>query len=228
MHLCSMSSHMKKSNKQYHKLVNFYFPNEQLSTSLVTGYWLLSPLLSMYIVMQHDSNRENEQDFWGLVQCYQNMWIHCKKNPLPPLDFNSTLELYTYIPDLNVHEVYSQTDPIFPECHRIAFSKLHLVSHNLRNETGRWARLPREQRLCQCRSVQTEDHIIADCALSRTIRDRNPHMVFTLPEFFWDNSNHDVCKVVYDLLNLYMNDVFLLLYRQMCHFELYILDVTRQ
>ncbi len=34
---------------------------------------------------------------------------------------------------------------------------------------------------------------------------------------------------MYDLLNLaYMNDVFLLLYRQMCHFELYMLDVTRQ
>ncbi len=67
-------------------------------------------------------------------------------------------------PDLNVHKVHNQTDPIVPECHRIAFSRLRLVSHNLRIETGRWARLPREQRLCQCASVQTEGHIIVDCA----------------------------------------------------------------
>ncbi len=51
--------------------------------------------------------------------------------------------------------------------------------------------------------VRTEDHIIVDCALPRAIRDRNPHMVFTLPEFWGDNLSHDVCKVVYDLLNLY-------------------------
>ncbi len=27
-------------------------------------------------------------------------------------------------PDLHVHKVYSQTDPIVPRCHRIAFSRL--------------------------------------------------------------------------------------------------------
>ncbi len=39
--------------------------------------------------------------------------------------------------------------------------------------------------LCQCGSIPTEGHIIVDCGLSRTIRDRNPRMVFALPEFFF-------------------------------------------
>ena len=62
-------------------------------------------------------------------------------------------------PDLNVHKVHGQTNPIVPESHMIAFSRPRLVSHNLRIETSKWARLPREQRLCQCGSSQTEEHI---------------------------------------------------------------------
>ncbi len=44
-------------------------------------------------------------------------------------------------PDLNVHKVYGEADSIVPKCHKIVFSRLRLVSHNLRIEIGTWARL---------------------------------------------------------------------------------------
>ena len=50
-------------------------------------------------------------------------------------------------PDLSVHNVYST---YIPQHLRIAFTRVRLSSHRLRIETGRWARIPREHRLCEC------------------------------------------------------------------------------
>ena len=55
---------------------------------------------------------------------------------------------------------------------RIAFTRLRLSSHRLRIETGRWLKPPtaRDQRLCECGSVQTELHVIAECPLVHHLR----------------------------------------------------------
>lgn len=45
-----------------------------------------------------------------------------------------------------------------------------LIAHNLRIKTGRWSRLPREERLCPCGEIQTERHIIENCRLSQEVR----------------------------------------------------------
>ena len=37
-------------------------------------------------------------------------------------------------------------------------------------ETGRWSRIPREDRLCLCGVIQTEEHVICHCPLSEHIR----------------------------------------------------------
>ena len=56
----------------------------------------------------------------------------------------------------DVHPVYSRVTvitPFIPEHLRLSFTRLRLSSHRLRIETGRWARLPRDQRLCPCGAV---------------------------------------------------------------------------
>ncbi len=54
---------------------------------------------------------------------------------------------------------------------RIASTRLRLSSHYLRVETGRWSRIPLEDRLCQCQTgIQTEEHVWLRCPLSQTLR----------------------------------------------------------
>ena len=51
-----------------------------------------------------------------------------------------------------------------------------LSSHKLRIETGRWSRIPREERLCPClNGVQTEKHVLLHCEHTQDIR--NKHMI---------------------------------------------------
>ncbi len=53
-------------------------------------------------------------------------------------------------PDGDVHRVYTLRDDHIPEHHCITFSRLRLVLHSLHVETGRNARLPRQDRFCVC------------------------------------------------------------------------------
>ena len=71
-------------------------------------------------------------------------------------------------PMLTVHEMYTRTDVYIPDYQRESFSRLRLMSHNLRIETGRWSRTPAEQRLCLCdgSQVQTERHVLVECPLT--------------------------------------------------------------
>jgi hypothetical protein len=58
-----------------------------------------------------------------------------------------------------------------PEHMRVAVSRLRLISHNLRTETGRWSRTERDRRLCPCGMIQTERHVVQDCMLVQDIRE---------------------------------------------------------
>ncbi|KAK7028015.1 hypothetical protein SK128_012938 [Halocaridina rubra] len=46
---------------------------------------------------------------------------------------------------LDVHKIYKKSVYI-PDYLRVSFTRLKLMSHTLKIETGRWSRLPREQR----------------------------------------------------------------------------------
>ena len=61
-----------------------------------------------------------------------------------------------------------------PEYARLATTRIRLSSHNLRIETGRWARLNREDCLCPCGAIQTESHALLDCHLSVDLRRECP------------------------------------------------------
>ena len=75
-------------------------------------------------------------------------------------------------PGLTSHSVYSP-DSLLEDDLRILFTRLRVGSHRLRVETGRWARTPHEERLCQCgEAVQTEKHVVAECNLVGDIRQR--------------------------------------------------------
>ena len=67
-------------------------------------------------------------------------------------------------------EAHPATNPwnraSIPEQNHIALTRIRLASHLLRIETGRWSRIPRENRLCNCRTdIQTEDHVLLRCTI---------------------------------------------------------------
>lgn len=67
-------------------------------------------------------------------------------------------------PELSVHEAYT-TKLYINERERLEFTRFRLCSHHLKIETGRWARIEVENRLCSCgRGVQDEDHVLFRCS----------------------------------------------------------------
>ena len=78
-------------------------------------------------------------------------------------------------PSLEVNYIYTQNASV-PEFHRIAFTRLRLMSHRLRIETGRWTRpkTPLERRLCRCNAIQSEQHVLLECPLTAHLR--NPYI----------------------------------------------------
>ena len=75
------------------------------------------------------------------------------------------LRLYLKMnPQLTVHPIYQtkNTNDIIDDNLRITFTRVRLCSHRLRSETGRWFRIPADQRLCHhCTTgVQDENHIL--------------------------------------------------------------------
>ena len=83
------------------------------------------------------------------------------------------------------------------EYKRIAITRLRVISHNLKIETGRWSRIARENRLCPCDlAVQTEKHVVESCQISEAIR-------LSHPEIDFDISNISSCKNCDDAEALY-------------------------
>ena len=86
------------------------------------------------------------------------------------------LRLYlTMNPDLNVHPLYETTDSnsIIEDNLRMTFTRVRLCSHRLRSETGRWNRVPADQRFCphcDSNSIQNEEHLF-QCPATLPIRE---------------------------------------------------------
>ena len=78
-------------------------------------------------------------------------------------------------PTFKVHDVYNRKHAI-NDLQRISFTRFRVSGHSLAVETGRWnrrgrGRLPLEERLCVCGSVQTEKHVVEDCPNTQHFRD---------------------------------------------------------
>ena len=73
-----------------------------------------------------------------------------------------------------LHPLYQVTDSqsCVEDNLRITFTRIRLCSHKLRSETGRWNRVPSEQRFCpHCeeQSIQDEEHLL-QCPATLSIR----------------------------------------------------------
>ena len=119
-------------------------------------------------------------------------------------------KLTTYVSDFNpslcVHKVYSTTQYI-PDFCRVSFTRLRLMSHNLRVETGRWSRTPAHLRTCSCDndSVQSESHVLVLCPLSNHCRTRYSMLNFENVNTLMNEPTHivELCKYIHDVLSLY-------------------------
>ena len=119
----------------------------------------------------------------------------------------SRRQLYLLMnPSLEAHTSINSLKPSNPknhikEVHRISLTRMRLGSHHLRIETGRWSRTPRENRTCQCQeSIQTEQHVLLHCSLSRTIRNNMNIKAASLTELFYTENVAEYC---YRILNYY-------------------------
>ena len=107
-------------------------------------------------------------------------------------------------PTMTVHDIYDINNRcIVPEHYRVAFTRLRLSSHNLRIETGRWSRLPRERRLCPCGAVQDEKHVLELCTLTEHLRTQYPQQV-AYPHILRNANNQRDFKYLFDVINVYM------------------------
>ena len=110
--------------------------------------------------------------------------------------------------DLSKCVIYSNQHPL-PEYQRIAVSRLRLSSHRLKIETGRWARLPRENRLCSCGQIQTEQHVLLHCRLTQNLREDYPIVktfrdIGDLFSFKDINIINHLCEYCYKVLNVFV------------------------
>ena len=116
----------------------------------------------------------------------------------------------TYVSELNImlalHPIYT-TETFIPDSLRKSFSRIRLMSHNLKVETGRWSRIPRESRLCHCNDnkIQTESHVLVECSLTHNVRLRYPALNFTDISSLFNESTHlySLCNYVNEILRFY-------------------------
>ena len=113
-----------------------------------------------------------------------------------------TTRRVTYLeinPNLSVHPLY-HSDRL-SEHYRISFTRVRLSSHYLKIETGRWSRIPREERLCDCRIVQTEVHVLLFCPLLQYLRSSFEGLDFSSIENLMNSENHShLIKYVHEVL----------------------------
>jgi hypothetical protein len=90
-----------------------------------------------------------------------------------------------------------------PEYKRVVVSRFRLIAHNLRIETGRWSRIPPEDRMCQCQTgVQSEKHVIEECPLVSHIWEKYRHVNFTINNLLKCDTVEKV-EAIYDVVNFY-------------------------
>ena len=107
---------------------------------------------------------------------------------------------------MTVHPIHT-TNLFIPDFQRESFSRVRLMSHNLKIETGRWSRVPRERRVCQCddNQLQSEAHVLIDCVLTNHIRIQYPTLNFSnINKLLSEDAQVNLlCIYVHEILGFY-------------------------
>ena len=110
-------------------------------------------------------------------------------------------------PDLLIHPVYMNSSVCVPDFKRVSFTQMRLSSHRLKVETGRWFRIPKEQRVCSCdnASVQDEYHVIFKCPKTLIVRQRYELILQSqsLKDIFEHHDIETTCNIMYTILKEY-------------------------
>ena len=104
--------------------------------------------------------------------------------------------------ELVVHPMYHSKD-IIDDDFRIAFTRFRLSSHRLKIETGRWARIPHERRLCQCGAIQSEKHVLCECILVSDIRISYGNATVDFDEFVSAPKSKQQLAMILKILDFY-------------------------
>ena len=118
-------------------------------------------------------------------------------------------KMKTYLtinPSLSVHPAYVYKDTKIQEYLRTVFTRSRLSSHRLKIETGRWARIEPEDRLCMCGQIQTEEHVLLYCVLTDHIRDLSPSNInfpITISAFFDSMETNEDFKLLNAIMRYY-------------------------
>ena len=102
------------------------------------------------------------------VDCINTLKELCRSKAQNASRFETYLAMN---PTLTTCVIYTQR--LYVEDHyRLAFTRFRLSSHSLKVETGRWSRVPRVERVCNCNNVdiQDEDHVLFRCKRTEHIR----------------------------------------------------------
>ena len=113
-------------------------------------------------------------------------------------------EYYNLNPELQENPIYR--NPNIPEYNRISFSRIRLGSHRLKIETGRWSRISRENRLCQCNEgIQSEEHVLLKCKLTEHLRTNSEEIKYcaNIKELFKCENQSELAKLCYQVLRTY-------------------------
>ena len=107
-------------------------------------------------------------------------------------------------PSFEIHPIYQQGEEAVDDYLRIAFTRFRTSSHRLKVETGRWSRIPRERRLCQCGEyVQTEEHVLVDCELTRGIREKYGQNIDCFETFMTRTKSKTELLMLHEILELF-------------------------
>ena len=109
-------------------------------------------------------------------------------------------------PNLMSPDLYKSKS--IPEYLRIAFTRFRLSSHRLKFETGRWSRIPSNQRLCECGNIQDEEHVLLFCEQTKYIRQKYNVNHKSLNTFFEDKmlTENDKCLSICQTLKVFESD----------------------
>ena len=107
-------------------------------------------------------------------------------------------------PTFEIHPVYQHDVEAVDDYLRITFTRFRTSSHRLKVETGRWSRIPRERRLCQCgEGVQTEKHVLVECELTRGIREKYGQTINSFETFMTSEKSKAQLHMLHEILALF-------------------------
>ena len=146
---------------------------------------------------------QTAKDYHGdpTIHSMESLKRKCRMKQLTSTRMATYLEIN---PELSDHKIYTDPTCYVPDQLRISFTRLRLSSHRLRVETGRWTRIPREQRVCSCdrQSLQDEVHVLLNCTLTNTIRTKYDIRVTSIKDLL-DIPTKILCTFINNCLNVF-------------------------